>query len=148
MSNVQSVEAKVIGSVRLRSRRKLVEYACGHRFNYRFILVIHGGITRMTDKFWKERPMCGCCALKDRSENVIRCGRCGLPIYADDSVAVLPVDFRKEWPGYAVIVNGLGGKRVMTCLRRGCAPPTAIDGTWTKHGFERFNAAMQRPGIF
>lgn len=105
-------------------------YGCGHKGSERFVL-----------HFWEERlfrPIpgfcdpntCPDCILNKLKHVVIRCARCGLPIYPSDRILLYEVELsRIEW-------TTLDGNMAIGCTRMACLNGATVQaaGIWTGRG--------------
>lgn len=115
------VIAKTHGSTRV--------YSCGHTAPRQATISIYGEERELTD----DAPMCPACTIEKFRPMIIRCAKCGKPIYPGDGVAVYrgPTGLDYSASGYRTSEGALLG-----CLRMSCCPTGGLfGGNWSGEEF-------------
>jgi len=106
-------------------------YKCGHAGARKFTVFAHGmSISPHNDRMY---DFCPECFLKKARREIIKCARCGLPIFPGQGVALYPKQ-------HAIHHNGIGivEDSVVACLREECTDAVLFSGYWTGNEYEPY----------
>lgn len=118
---------------------KRTTFACGHRGPERFAHSFWGERRDIKPEVLAKKEKCGSCWLDEMLKVIVRCGKCGLPIYPGDGVVRYP-DTDPTLP--VIGVHLVDGTR-LGCLRVACCDsPLQLSGEWDGEKFKPLFGGM------